>query len=238
MGLPKIDQPLFELVIPSTGKKATYRPFTVKEEKILLIAQESKEMDQIILAVKQIINNCVTDIDVDSLATFDLEYIILNIRAKSVNNEMTFSITDPDTKESVELSMDVNDIEIYKDEKHTKKIDLNEQYYIMMRYPSINEVKALQPTGDNNDASAEAMFGVMMACIETTVNTENDEVFNLADFTPEEVNEFVEGFTSSSVTAIQEFFTTMPKMKYSIPYKDNTGKDKEFNVEGMESFFT
>ena len=127
MGLPKIDQPLFELVIPSTGKKVQYRPFTVKEEKILLIAQESKSTDQIILAIKQIINNCLVDVDVDTLATFDLEYIIINIRGKSVNNEMTFNITDPDTQEDIELAMDVNDIEVVFDEKHDKKIDLNEQ---------------------------------------------------------------------------------------------------------------
>jgi hypothetical protein len=238
MGLPKIDQPLFELVIPSTGKKVQYRPFTVKEEKILLIAQESKSTDQIILAIKQIINNCLVDVDVDTLATFDLEYIIINIRGKSVNNEMNFNITDPDTQEDIELAMDVNDIEVVFDEKHDKKIDLNEQYYIMMRYPSINEVKDLQPKAEGEGSSAESTFAIMMACIETTVNNENDEVFNLADFTQEEVNDFVGGFTSATMESIQQFFETMPKMKYSIPYKDNTGKDKSFTVEGMESFFT
>jgi len=236
MGLPKIDQPLFELVIPSTGKKVSYRPFTVKEEKILLIAQESKEMDQIILAIKQIINNCLVDVDVDTLATFDLEYIIINIRGKSVNNEMTFNITDPDTEEDIELAMDVNDIEVVFDDKHNKKIELNDQFYIMMRYPSINEVKDLQPKAEAS--SAEATFAIMMSCIDTTVDSRTDEVLKLSDFTPEEVNEFVEGFTSATMASIQEFFETMPKMKYSIPYKDSTGKDKSFTVEGMESFFT
>jgi hypothetical protein len=236
MGLPKIDQPLFEITVPSTGKKAKYRPFTVKEEKILLIAQESKDMDQIILAVKQIINNCINDVEVDDMPIFDLEYILMNIRAKSVNNEISFSIEDPDTKEKVELNVDINDIKMKHDANHSKKVVLNDDYYMMMRYPTINEISGLFI--QDGETEAESSFNTMISCIETLVNLETDEVYQFEDFSSEEVNEFVEQFTAQTMEAMQGFFTTVPKMTYACNYKDNTGKDKTFNMEGMDTFFT
>ena len=236
MGLPKIDQPLFAITVPSTGKKAKYRPFTVKEEKILLIAQESKDMDQIILAVKQIINNCINDVEVDDMPIFDLEYILMNIRAKSVNNEISFSIEDPDTKEKVELNVDINDIKMKHDANHSKKVVLNDDYYMMMRYPTINEISGLFI--QDGETEAESSFNTMISCIETLVNLETDEVYQFEDFSSEEVNEFVEQFTAQTMEAMQGFFTTVPKMTYACNYKDNTGKDKTFNMEGMDTFFT
>jgi hypothetical protein len=118
--LPKIDLPLFELVLPSTGKKIKYRPFTVKEEKILLVAQESDDVEQTILGIKQIINNCLVDINVEKLAMFDLEYILLMLRSKSVDNNIRFGVTDPDTNESIELEIDLNEVKITKDKEHTR----------------------------------------------------------------------------------------------------------------------
>ena len=235
MVLPKIDQPLFEITIPSTGKKARYRPFTVKEEKILLIAQESKDMSQIILSIQQVLGNCVTDAVIDQLAVFDLEYLILNIRAKSVNNEISFGFQDIDTEERIDVIIDVNDIEVQFDELHDKKIELNDQYYIMMRYPTLQEVQMMQGLKEN---STEQMFATMISCIETLVDKKSDEVFKMQEFSSEEVSDFVDGFTSNVIEGIQNFYATMPKLKHVINYKDNTGKDKEFVVEGMDSFFT
>lgn len=237
MGLPKIDQPLFELTIPSTEKKITFRPFTVKEEKILLIARESEEMAQVVLAVKQIINNCCPDLDVETLAVFDLEYLMLQLRAKSVNNEIKFTITDPDTEEKVDLRVDVDDIEITRNPDHTKKVALNDQYFMMMRYPSINELSNLQGLAGNEPAES-VLFDTMISCIETLVDEQTDEVYNFAEFTAEEIEEFVSQFSSATVQQLQNFFATAPKMKYSAPYKDNTGKDKTFNMEGLDTFFT
>jgi len=237
MGLPKIDQPLFELTVPSTEKKITFRPFTVKEEKILLIARESEEMAQVVLAVKQIINNCCPDLDVESLAVFDLEYLMLQLRAKSVNNEIKFTITDPDTEEKVDLRVDVDDIEITRNPDHTKKIALNDQYFMMMRYPSINELANLQGL-DGDEPAESVLFDTMISCIETLVDENTDEVYNFAEFSTEEIEEFVSQFNSSTVQQLQNFFATAPKMKYSAPYKDNTGKDKTFNMEGLDTFFT
>jgi hypothetical protein len=237
MALPKIDQPLFDIIIPSTKKKVRYRPFTVKEEKILLIAQESKDQNQILLAIKQIITNCVEKVDVDKLAIFDLEYLILNIRAKSVNNEIDFGFMDPDSEERIDVSIDVNDIEVQFDPDHESKIELNEQYYIMMRYPTLKEVTDLSESEDGANET-EKMFNTMISCIDTLVDQTTDEVYKLEEFTSEEVTDFVDGFTSTVVEKLQKFFTTMPKLSHSINYKDKEGKDKVFVVEGMDSFFT
>lgn len=237
MALPKIDQPLFEIEIPSTGKKARYRPFTVKEEKILLIAQESREQNQILLAVKQIITNCVPDVDVEKLAIFDLEYLILNIRAKSVNNEIDFGFMDPDTEERIDVTVDVNDIKVEFNPDHEKKVELNSQYYVMMRYPTLKEVTNLSNSAEESNET-EQMFNTMISCIDTLVDQETDEVYKLEEFSSEEVSDFVDGFTSTVVEQLQKFFTTMPKLSHTINYKDKEGKDKVFVVEGMDSFFT
>ena len=237
MALPKIDQPLFEIEIPSTGKKTKYRPFTVKEEKILLIAQESREQNQILLAVKQIITNCVPDVDVEKLAIFDLEYLILNIRAKSVNNEIDFGFMDPDTEERIDVTVDVNDIKVKFDPDHERKIELNDQYYVMMRYPTLKEVTTLSESAEESNET-EQMFNTMISCIETLVDTTTDEVYKLEEFSSQEVSDFVDGFTSTVVEHLQKFFTTMPKLAHTIDYKDKEGKDKVFVVEGMDSFFT
>ena len=235
MALPKIDQPLFELEIPSTGKKAKYRPFTVKEEKILLIAQESQDMDQIILSIKQVISNCLEEVDVDDLSVFDLEFIILNIRAKSVNNEIAFGFEDEDTGEKIDTVIDVNEIKVDFNPDHTKKIEINSQFYMMMRYPTLEEVRQMQST---NEGSTEQMFTTMVSCIDTLVDQDTDEVFKMQDFTSEEVADFVDGFTSTVVEKIQQFYMTMPKLRHTIDYKDSKGKKKQFVVEGMDSFFT
>lgn len=231
MGLPKIDLPLFDIKIPSTGKKVKYRPFTVKEEKILLIAQESKDIDQIILAIKQIINNCVSTVDVDELAMFDLEYLLINIRAQSVNNEFQFSITDPDTKERVDLTVDIGEINIHKHEGHSNLIELDNDVHLNMRYPSINELSSIIKSKNN----FENLFNIMIDCIKNVI--EGDSVLNLKDFSDEEVTEFVNSFTNKHVDQIKNFFETMPALRYEAKYKNSNGDDKTFVIEGMETFF-
>jgi len=237
MGLPKIDQPLFEVTVPSTDKKAKFRPFTVKEEKILLIAQESEDQNQIFLAVKQIINNCTTGVDVDKLATFDLEYLILMIRGKSVDNMMKFGFVDEETEENVNVEIDINDISVKTPEGHNKKIVLNDQYHIMMKYPTLSEVKMLQEV-DDNLSQTDQMFSTMTGCIDILVDNNTDEIFKLEDFSKVEISDFVDGFNGAVIGDIKTFFDTMPKLTHTIQYKDKNDKDKEFVVEGMDSFFT
>lgn len=230
MALPKIDLPLFEITIPSTGKKTRYRPFTVKEEKILLIAQESKDQKQIVLAIKQIINNCLNDVDVDSLAVFDLQYLLLNIRSKSVNNEITFNITDPDTNESVELSFDINAIEIKKNPSHNRLIPVTSDISINMMYPNSDTLESIAGEGES-----KPMFDVIANCIDSVV--QGDVVYKLKDFSKKEVNDFVESLSSDVLVKIKEFFDTMPVLRYEKKYVNKNGAEKTFVIEGMETFF-
>jgi hypothetical protein len=230
-GLPKLDLPLFELVLPSTGKKIQYRPFTVKEEKILLIAQESKDIDQIVLAIKQIIGNCVTNIDVERLATFDFEYILLHIRGKSINNLIDLKIRDPDTQESISLSINIDEVTLKKDPEHTNRIQVNANAVILMRYPTLNEVSILA----KGKATSEVLFNAMISCIDQIVV--DDSVYKTEDFTEKELLEFVDQLTPNVLADIQKFFETIPVLRMEIPYKNKNGEQKTFVMEGMETFF-
>jgi len=231
MALPKIDLPLFDIEIPSTKKKTKFRPFTVKEEKILLIAQESKDIDQIINAIKQIVNNTVENVDVDDLATFDLEYLLVHIRGKSVSNEIQFSVTDPDTTDKVNLILNTDNVKMVYNENHNKMISLDSNVHIMMRYPSINELSTLI----KNKSNIDSMLRIMISCIDQVI--EGDSVYKIKDFSEEEVFEFINSFTSSHVDSIKNFFDTMPTLRCEIPYVNSKGDDKTFIIEGIESFF-
>lgn len=234
MPLPKIDQPLFELTIPSSKEKVKYRPFTVKEEKILLIAQESKDIKQAILAIKQILTNCIQDYDIDKLAIFDLEYILMQIRAKAVNDLLKFKIKDPDTEETLELELNIEEIQIIRDESHSKRIDVTDSVVLMMSYPKIDFLIELQKK-DDGDSESIALFELMKACIETIV--EGEEVFKLKDFTESEVNDFIDSLDSKILSKVKSFFDTIPKMRYEKKYVTKDGKQKIFVAEGTETFF-
>jgi len=233
MPLPKIEQPLFDVTIPSTGKTVKFRPFTVKEEKILLIAQESKDRTQIINAIKQIINNCVIDVDVNNLSTFDVEYLLINLRSKSVSNVTKVIITDKETNENVELELDLDDVEIIKDKHHNKSIQIGDQIYLEMKYPTLNQVEAT--AASEADKKTEVLYDVMMSCIDRLIT--EDEIYKMSDFTDSEVAEFINSLSSRNVEAIKQFFDTMPKLRLEKKYKNSNGNEKTFVVEGTESFF-
>jgi len=233
MGLPKIDLPIFETKLISTGrKKIKYRPFTVKEEKILLIAQESDEIDQIILAIKQIIGNCCPDVIAEDLPMFDLEYLLLQIRGKSVNNVIEFQITDPETEKPVMLELDIADVEITKPKGHNREIPLGEDSYLVMRYPKLEEVTKFF---DAEQDQAKNVYDVMLACIDTVV--EGDTVHKLDSFTDEEVLEFVDSFSTQTVEEIKTFFDTVPVLRCEQTYTNANGDEKKVVLEGVETFF-
>jgi hypothetical protein len=233
MGLPKIDLPLFETKLLSTGrKKVKYRPFTVKEEKILLIAQESDDIGQVILAIKQIIGNCCPDVDADELPMFDLEYLLLQIRGKSVNNVISFQITDPETEKPVMLELDIDEIKITKPEGHNPEIALSETSYLVMRYPKLDEVtQFLNPEQDQS----RNIYDVMLSCIDTVV--EGDTVYKLSDFSDEEVLEFIDSFPTETVEDIKKFFETVPVLRCEQTYTNADGEEKKVVLEGVETFF-
>jgi hypothetical protein len=234
MPLPKIDQPLFEMTVPSNGDKVKYRPFTVKEEKILLIAQESKDIEQVIMSIKQILTNCIQNYDIEKLAVFDLEYILLQIRAKAVNNVLRFKVVDPDTDEEVELELNVDDIDVVRSEKHSKVVKVTDDIALSMKYPTIDFIRSLQQ--DDEAVSQEnAIFELMKGCIEAVV--EGDKVYKLKDFTEEEIGDFLDSLNSTVIGNVKDFFDTIPKMRYETKYRLKDGTEKTFVAEGTETFF-
>lgn len=233
MALPKIQAPLFNLTIPSTKKKVKFRPFTVKEEKILLIAQESKEIDQVILSIKQIINNCIEGINVEELAMFDMEYILINLRAQSVGNKIEFKIKDPDTEETIEMTLDINDIKLKEDPDHNPLIQIDKDFYIKMNYPKLDMLKQLKNVEEKDRQIA--MFNMMMGCIDSVI--QGEEIYQLKDFSKKEIDEFLESLTSNHVGMIKKFFDTIPVLRYEKEYVRKDGTKKKFVAEGTETFF-
>lgn len=232
MALPKINLPIFQLEIPSTGKKIKYRPFTVKEEKILLVAQESEDAEQEIIAAKQILNNCLIDIDVSELAMFDLEYVLLMIRAKSVDNVISFAIKDPDTEETIQLDLKIEEVKINRDPEHTNKVRVNDEFVLFLKYPTIDEfIKIIKM--DPEDPLVNYM--IMISCLDQLASEE--EVFKFSEYTEKEIDAFMENMPGDVIKQIQRFFETMPKVRHEMKYTNKEGKEKTFVLEGLRSFF-
>jgi hypothetical protein len=216
MSLPKISAPTFEMVLPSSGKKITYRQFTVKEEKILLVAQESKDPVSAINAVKQVVNNCLVDETIESFAMFDLEYILLLLRSKSVNNNIRFAISDPDTEEKIEL----------------ERIKINDMYTLFLKYPNIDQFTDLIKAGMDDPLIT---YNIMVACLDKVAS--EDDVYKFEDFSRDDIEKFMEDLSSDVLRQIQKFFDTMPRLRHEMKYKNKNGEDKTFVLEGMQSFF-
>jgi len=233
MQLPKIDLPIYEMILPSTGEKIKFRSFTVKEEKILLIAKESKDSDQNMLAIKQILNNCLIDKKVEDLSIFDIEYLLLMIRGKSVNNTAEFIIVDPETSEEVKLKMNIDNVTINRDPRHSNKIQLNDEYIMFMKYPNIEMFKAFFDSEKIKDPLV--YYDVMVSCIDKIVSEEN--VYKFSDFSKEEIDNFMENLESDVIERIKVFFETMPKLRHEIKYMNKNGNEKTFVIEGTDSFF-
>ena len=238
MPLPKVATPTYELEIPSLKKKIKYRPFLVKEEKILIIAMESDDPKQIASAVKDVIGNCILTrgIKVDSLATFDIEYLFLNIRGKSVGETADVLITCPDDgKTQVPMSIDLDDIKVEVSDDHTKDIKLDDDLSVRMRYPSMNEFIKNNFT-NKSDITVDDTFSVISSCIEQIYNEE--ESWSAKDCTKKELVEFIESLSSKQFKQIEKFFDTMPKLRHVIKVLNpNTGVENEIVMEGLTSFF-
>jgi hypothetical protein len=232
MALPKIDLPIFETILPSTKEKIKYRAYTVKEEKILLVAQESKDPSQEVMAMKQVVNNCLIDKDVSDLAMFDLEYMHLCLRAKSVDNNVSFSINDPDTEEKVEVSLDLDNVIITENEEHTKEIKINDDYMLILKYPTIDafvKIVEMSPT------DPLVSYFIMVNCLDRLAS--EDEIHYFKDHTEEEIDAFMEDLSGDVIGKIQKFFETMPRLRHEMKYTNKNGDEKTFVIEGMRSFF-
>ena len=232
MPLPKIDIPIFEMELPSTKKKLKYRPFTVKEEKILLVAQEANDPEQEILAARQVISNCIIDEDVSKFAMFDLEYVLLVLRSRSVDNTITFQIKDPDTEESIQLVIDAENVKFMETETHTNKIELDGTYSLFLKYPTIEEFTSIVKMDDDDPL---VNYFVMISCLDYIAS--EDEVHYFKDYENSDIDAFMDNLDGGVIKKIEHFFSTMPKLRHEMKYKNKEGKDKTFVIEGMRSFF-
>jgi hypothetical protein len=238
MPLPKISTPIYELELPSTEQTIKYRPFLVREEKVLVIALESEDTKQITNAIKTVIKNCIETkgIKVESLPTFDIEYLFLNIRGKSVGEEIEVNIICPDDEETtVSVKILVDDIKVQRNSEHNNKIKLDNNVMMEMRYPSLDQFIKNNFDISSNSAMDQS-FELIASCIDK-IYTE-DEVWASADVTKKELIEFLDQMNSAQFKEIEKFFETMPKLSHTIKVTNpKTEVESEVVLEGLSSFF-
>ena len=240
MPLPKIATPSYELELPSTGQTITYRPFLVKEEKLLVIALESEDTKQITNAIKAVIRACVLTkgIKVETLPTFDIEYLFLNIRGKSVGEELDVKLICPDDNQTeVNVNINLDDIQVQKPEGHSNQIKLDNNLMMELKYPSLNEF--IKNNFDPNEVGTNAMeqsFDLIGSCINKIYN--EDEVWIAADCSKKEINDFLDSMNSNQFKEVEKFFETMPKLSHKIKVKNpKTKVESDVVLEGLASFF-
>ena len=236
MALPKISVPKYKLKLPSDGRTVNFRPFLVKEEKLLLLATETGEQSDIIEAIKNIIISCTDLTTVEGLATFDIEYLFLNIRGKSVGENLDVNIICPDDKETeVKVNIDLDDIKCHKNEDHTNKIKLDDSLMMEMKYPSLDEfIKSNFDLDEKNQM--DQSFDLIAQCIDKIYSEE--EVWAAEDCTKKEMSDFLESMNSSQFKEIETFFETMPKLSHTLKVTNpKTKVESEVVLEGLASFF-
>ena len=238
MPLPKIATPTYELELPSTGQSINYRPFLVKEEKLLVLALETEDTKQITTAIKNVLKNCVLTkgVKVDQLPTFDIEFLFLNIRGKSVGEEIEVNIICPDDEETqIPVTINLDDIGIQKNDTHSNQIKLDKDLMMELKYPSLEQF--IKNNFDFDDANAmDQSFDLIAACIDKIYTA--DEVWAVADCTKKEVKEFLEQMNSSQFKEIEKFFETMPKLSHTVKVTNPKTKVKsDVVLEGLASFF-
>ena len=238
MPLPTISTPTYELTLPSSNKKIKYRPFLVKEEKILIIAMESQDTKQIARSVKDVISKCILSkgIKVEKLSTFDIEYLFLNIRGKSVGEQIEVMVTCPDdNKTQVPMSINVDSIKVQKDENHSTDIVLDDTFTLRMKYPSLNEF-IKNNFGELEKMNVDDTFDLIASCIDQVYS--DDESWASEECTKKELTSFVESLNSSQFKEVEKFFETMPKLSHTVKVTNpNTSVESEIVIEGLQSFF-
>ena len=240
MPLPTIETPTYELKLYSSNKKVKYRPFLVKEEKVLIIALESKDQSAITNAVKEVLKKCILTkgIDVDNLPTFDIEHLFLNIRAKSIGEDIKLTVTCPDDNETkVPVTIYVDEIKVNKPRGHTKDVVLDDKMTLRMKYPSLNQfIENNIDTEDEAETMVDKTFKVVADCMDTIFTGE--DAWDAKDYTPSERLEFVEQLNSQQYKKVEKFFSTMPKLSHTIEVVNpNTKKKGSIILEGLADFF-
>ena len=236
MALPKLNTPTYELEIPSTDEKIQYRPFLVKEEKILMMALETKDNAQIVNAVKDIVNECTFNkVNISTMPMFDTEYIFLQIRSKSVGEVSKLKLLCPDDKKTyADVELDLNEVKVQVEDDHTNKIELTDDMGIIMTYPSIDSFA----DSGIQDINATNMLDVIGTCILQIYEQKGEKVYEAKDQTKKELTEFIEQLNTKQFQDVQKFFDTMPRLKHTIKLKNpKTKKTSEVTLSGLNDFF-
>ena len=240
MPLPKIATPTYELELPSSGQTVKFRPFLVKEEKLLILALESKDQFEITNSVKDVLKECVITkgIEIDDLPTFDIEYIFLNIRAKSIGEDINVIVKCPDDRKTeVPVTIFVDEIKVVKSKEHKKDISLDKDMTLRMKYPSLNQF--IENNFDMDDRSKTAVdktFQLVADCMDTVFTKE--DAWDSNDYSPEERMQFIEQLSSKQFKEVEKFFATMPKLSHTIEVTNpNTKKKSKIVLEGLADFF-
>lgn len=234
MSLPKTTHPTFNVTIPSSQKKIRMRPFLVREEKILLMAQTSQDPKDIVLAIQQVVNNCLVDkVSIDDLTTFDIEYLFLKLRGKSVSNTIEMKYTDPTDNISYDITVNVDDVQVKIDPDHTNKIQITKTSGIVLKYPKADVAERMS-TGITSEI--ELMFELMKYCLGEFYD--EDAVYEFSDYSEEDIEEFLNEQDISTYTAIQKFIETMPRLYHEVPYTRKDGSEGKVVLQTLNDFFT
>lgn len=234
MALPKLDKPLFDLEVPSQNKTVKARPFVVKEEKILLTAQQSGQEKDIVLGIKQVLTNCIQDptFDIDSLTTFDLEFMFLKLRSRSVNNIIDVSYRDNEDDKVYDFQIDLDQVEMLKSKTINNKIMVNENVGIIMKFPSVTILENVP----DDIKSTDLVEYLVRSCIDQIFD-END-VYLASETPEEELSEFVDSLDIETFTKIREFFDSLPSLYYKLEYTNALGNKREIELTTLNDFFT
>tara|TARA_B100001142_G_C14344535_1_gene659366 strand:+ start:1374 stop:2096 length:723 start_codon:yes stop_codon:yes gene_type:complete len=239
MPLPKITTSQYELVLPSSGKKIKYRPFLVREEKILILALESEDTNQISIAVKQVLKECVIGrVKIEDLPSFDIEYLFLNIRGKSVGESIDIVVTCGDDGETkINVSIPIDKIQVEKHPDHNQDLELGQGYILRMKYPTMGQfIDTNFSVRSVDDSEVERSFDIICSCIEQVYT--NDDAWVASECSKKELRDWVESLTSEQFKKIEQFFETMPKLRHEIKVMNpNTKKENTVVLEGLSSFF-
>ena len=231
MALPKLDTPVHTLTLPSSGEQIKFRPFLVKEQKLLILAEEGKNQDELYDTLKTIMDNCTFNkLPIKSLPMFDIEYLFLKVRAKSVGSKINVNVTCPDDNETkVQAEVDLDDVEIQMDEQHTNIIQISDDIKLVMQYPILEDVKILKNT------STLEMFNIINKCVKELHHGE--KIYNGPDMSEKDLNDFFESMSSEQFDKVNQFFDTMPRLRHFVKIVNpNTKVESEVMLEGLESF--
>jgi|TARA_R110001592_G_scaffold242386_1_gene503021 hypothetical protein len=246
MPLPKIDAPVFDLTLPVSGTKIKYRPFTVREEKILLIAQQQKDVAAISQSIKQVVQNCIlNDVTIQHIPTFEVEYLFIRLRSTSINNVIKLNIQDPDfvpTEEqsvfSAEVEINLDDVTVDLSREATDTVKLNDEYNIKLKYPTYDDFDKINDEELEKELATDIAFDMIGNTIDSVYSNGGDEVFVFSDYTKTEKREFLESLSSKNFADIQKFLSAAPAVSYTISYINHAGEEKSRELRGLIDFFT